>query len=129
MNKKTNKFILSLLSSPVLLSSFLTIGVMVNQAQASETTLKNTTQTKTNKDNLSCIRNKHKVGLVCSRASLLAKIPEYEVQPEDFDKPDDVIMLKFSIEESDKAVELFGCDCPACINSLRAMRGVKPLIY
>ena len=121
-----NKFILSILSSPVLISSFLTMGVMVNQAQAIEPATNNKAQTK---GNLSCIRNKHKVGLVCARASALAQIPEYEAQPEDFDSPDDVRMLKFSVEESDKAVELFGCDCPACINSLRAMRGVQPLVY
>ncbi|WP_353929954.1 hypothetical protein WJM97_16860 [Okeanomitos corallinicola TIOX110] len=121
-----NKFILSLLSSPVLISSLLTMGVMVNQAQASETNVKNAAETQ---DNLSCIRNKHKVGLVCARASVLARIPEYQTQPEDFDKPDDITMLKFSVEESDKAIDLFGCDCPACINSLRAMRGVTPLVY
>ncbi|MFM2063314.1 MAG: hypothetical protein RLZZ507_2984 [Cyanobacteriota bacterium] len=122
----TNKFILTLFSSPVLISSFLTMGVMLNQAQAAEPVAKNTAQ---NKDNLSCIRNKHKVGLVCARASVLAQIPEYQAQPEDFATPDDIQMLEFNIEESNMAVDLFGCDCPACINSLRAMRGVTPLVY
>ncbi len=36
-------------------------------------------------------------------------------------------MLEFSLEESDAAIALFGCDCPAHLNSLRALRGQKPL--
>jgi hypothetical protein len=125
-----NKFILSPFSSPVLISSWLTMGVMLKQAQAIEPTVKNTSQnTAQNRDNLSCIRNKHKVGLVCARASVLAQIPAYQAQAEDFDTPDDIKMLEFNIEESNMAVDLFGCDCPACINSLRAMRGVTPLVY
>jgi hypothetical protein len=125
-----NKFILSLFYSPVLISSFLTMAVMVNQAYGIEPVNQNKSRnTAQNKDNLSCIRNKHKVGLVCARASVLAQIPEYKAQAEDIDTPSDIMMLKFSIEESNMAVDLFGCDCPACINSLRAMRGITPLVY
>jgi hypothetical protein len=36
-------------------------------------------------------------------------------------------MLDFSEEESDAAAALFGCDCQACINSLRQLRGLPPL--
>lgn len=36
-------------------------------------------------------------------------------------------MLEFSLEESDAAIALFGCDCPAHLNSLRALRGQEPL--
>ncbi|WP_413171367.1 hypothetical protein [Anabaena azotica] len=119
-----NKFLLTLLSSPVLISSLLTMGVVLNpnKAPAAEPAAKNT-------DNLSCIRNKHKVGLVCARASVLAQIPAYQAQVEDASTPDDVLMLEFNIEESNMAADLFGCDCPACINSLRQMRGVAPLVY
>ncbi|AFY33860.1 hypothetical protein [Calothrix sp. PCC 7507] len=115
-----HKFILSLLSTPLLLGSILSMGVMINQAQAIEP--ENTTA-----DRLSCIRNKHKVGLVCARASVLAQIPNY--QPEAEPSKDDAPMLEFNDEESDMAINLFGCDCPACINSLRAMRGATPLVY
>ncbi|MBE9053837.1 hypothetical protein IQ243_26240 [Nostocales cyanobacterium LEGE 11386] len=115
-----NKLILSLLSTPVLASSWLSMGVMVNQAQAIEPQVKNT-------DPLSCIRNKHVVGLVCARVSVLAQIPEY--QPEVEFSNDEVPLLGFNVEESNMAVDLFQCDCPACINSLRAMRGVAPLVY
>ena len=31
-------------------------------------------------------------------------------------------MMDFSAAESDAAVELFGCDCPPCINALRQLR-------
>ena len=117
-----NKFLLSLLSSPVLISSILSMGIMLNQAQAMEPEPKaNTT------DRLSCIRNKHKVGLVCARASVLAQIPNYQREIE-FSQQDSP-MLEFNVEESDVAVNLFNCDCPACINSLRKMRGVTPLVY
>ncbi|MBD2387248.1 hypothetical protein [Cylindrospermum sp. FACHB-282] len=115
-----NKFLLSLLSSPVLISSILSMGVMLNQAQAQEPVAKNT-------DSLSCIRSKHKIGLVCARASVLAQIPAY--QPEAQPSEDNVPMLEFNVEESDMAATLFGCDCPACINTLRKMRGATPLVY
>jgi len=35
---------------------------------------------------------------------------------------DDDLMMDFTIEESDAAVALFGCDCPPCINALRQLR-------
>ncbi|MBD0388733.1 MAG: hypothetical protein ICV54_20070 [Nostoc sp. C3-bin3] len=117
-----NKFILSLLSSPIMISSILSMGVMLNQAQAIEPQPEaNTT------DRLSCIRNKHKVGLVCARASALAQIPSYQREIE-FSQ-EDAPMLEFNDEESNVAIDLFGCDCAACINSLRQMRGVTPLVY
>ncbi|MBW4611698.1 MAG: hypothetical protein KME21_00135 [Desmonostoc vinosum HA7617-LM4] len=118
-----NKFIFSLLSSPVLLSSLLSMGVMLNQAQAIEPQKEATTT----EDRLSCIRNKHKVGLVCARASVLAQIPTYQREVE-FSQ-EDAPMLEFNDEESDMAITLFGCDCAACINSLRQMRGITPLVY
>ncbi|MBN3885252.1 MULTISPECIES: hypothetical protein [unclassified Nostoc] len=117
-----NKFILSLLSSPVLISSILSMGVMLNQAQAMEPEPGAKTT-----DRLSCIRNKHKVGLVCARASVLAQIPNYQREIE-FSQ-EDAPMLEFNDEESNVAINLFGCDCPACINSLRQMRGATPLVY
>jgi hypothetical protein len=36
-------------------------------------------------------------------------------------------MLAFSVAESDAAVALFGCDCPACMNSLRQLRNLAPV--
>lgn len=116
-----NKIILSLLSTPMLISSILSMTAIANQAQAIEPVVKNT------EDRLSCIRNKHKVGLVCARASVLAQIPTEQAEME-FSN-DNVPMLEFSDQESEMAVTLFGCDCPACINSLRQMSGARPLVY
>jgi hypothetical protein len=116
-----NKIILSLLSTPMLISSILSMTAIVNQAQAIEPV------EKTTEDRLSCIRNKHKVGLVCARASVLAQIPTEQAEVE-FSN-DQVPMLEFSDQESEMAVTLFGCDCPACINSLRQMSGARPLVY
>jgi hypothetical protein len=36
-------------------------------------------------------------------------------------------MLEFTIEESDTAIALFGCDCPFHLNRVRRMRG-QPLL-
>ncbi len=36
-------------------------------------------------------------------------------------------MLEFTIEESDTAIALFGCDCPFHLNQVRRMRG-QPLL-
>ncbi|WP_427161049.1 hypothetical protein ACQFX9_05415 [Aliinostoc sp. HNIBRCY26] len=115
-----NRFILSLLSSPILIASVLSMTVMVNQSQAIEPEVKTT-------DKLTCIRNKHKVGLVCARVSVLAQVPSY--QPEVEFSVEDAPILEFNDQESDMAINLFGCDCPACINSLRQMRGATPLVY
>lgn len=44
---------------------------------------------------------------------------ETEISPDTFP-----LTLDFTIEESDAAVALFGCDCPACIRSLRTLRNM-----
>ncbi len=118
MNKKT---ILSLLSTPMLVSSILAMGVMANQAQAAEAEANDT-------DKLTCVQNEHIWRPVCARASVLAQIPEYEPEIE-FAGENENTLLAFNIEESDMAVNLFNCDCPQCINALRQMRGVAPLVY
>ncbi|MBD2197625.1 MULTISPECIES: hypothetical protein [Calothrix] len=117
-----NKFLLHLLSTPVVISSILSTGIVINQAQAIEPQPTNT------QDRLTCIRNKHKVGLVCARASVLAEIPKYQPETEPV-SADGVPILEFNDQESDMAIALFGCDCGACINSLRKMQGATPLVY
>jgi len=37
------------------------------------------------------------------------------------------LFLEFTLEESNAAIALFGCDCPAHINQLRRLRGL-PLL-
>lgn len=36
-------------------------------------------------------------------------------------------MLEFTEEESNTAIALFGCDCPAHLNRLRSLRGQPPV--
>jgi hypothetical protein len=38
------------------------------------------------------------------------------------------LKLEFTDEESDAAVVVFGCDCPSCLNMLRQMRGLPPVV-
>jgi hypothetical protein len=55
-------------------------------------------------------------------ASAAIEIP-VEMPPE---APLEYPVLDFSAAESDAAVALFGCDCPACINALRQLRRQPP---
>ena len=43
-------------------------------------------------------------------------------------RPDELPELQFTDEESDAAVTLFGCDCPACLNAMRQIRGLPPML-
>ncbi|AFZ56255.1 hypothetical protein Anacy_0665 [Anabaena cylindrica PCC 7122] len=45
-------------------------------------------------------------------------------EPEQQNQPDE---LEFTEAESDEAIKLFGCDCPACISSVRQLHGLAPL--
>lgn len=58
-------------------------------------------------------------------ASATVEIPiEYPVEEYSAEEypVEDHPMADFTIAESDAAVELFGCDCMACINALRQLR-------
>jgi hypothetical protein len=48
------------------------------------------------------------------KASLIAKAQAEAKNPDAF--------INFTDEESDGAIAIFGCDCPACIRSLRQLR-------
>jgi hypothetical protein len=50
------------------------------------------------------------------QASLIAKAQAEAKNPDAF--------VNFSDKESDDAVAMFGCDCPACIRSLRQLRAM-----
>ncbi|MGB3640646.1 MAG: hypothetical protein WBA39_24185 [Rivularia sp. (in: cyanobacteria)] len=42
-------------------------------------------------------------------------------------RPDELLEMEFTDEESDASVALFGCDCPPCLNALRQIRGLPPM--
>jgi hypothetical protein len=70
-----------------------------------------------------CIMSAHsRFNLVCEKISTLKDAPK--VEPVDYatDPHHSPAEFKFSEEESDAAIALFGCDCPLCLNSLRMLR-------
>jgi len=117
MNKK---FVLTLLSSPVLFSSILSIVMMTQPAHA---------QTGTPGTRLSCVRDPHTATprFACQRVSnsnaTQAK-PRVKVAPVE---PNQISELEFSDQESDEAIKLFGCDCPPCINAVRQIHGLTQM--
>ena len=116
-----NRLLLTLLVSPTLFGSLMSLSAIANPAQITETPSQST-------DSPKCVRSPHTQRLSCVR--LPAKTAAANSQPKiSWQRPADeqVAMLDFSEEESDAAVAMFGCDCPVCINSLRQLRGV-PLL-
>jgi hypothetical protein len=116
-----NRLLLTLLVSPTLFGSLMSLSAIANPAQIGETPSQSA-------DSPKCVRSPHTQRLTCVR--LPAKTAAANSQPKiSWQRPgeEQVAMLDFSEEESDAAVAMFGCDCPACINSLRQLRGV-PLL-
>ncbi|MEG3894425.1 MULTISPECIES: hypothetical protein [unclassified Microcoleus] len=116
-----NKLLLTLLVSPTLFGSVMSLSAIANPAQIGETPGQPA-------DSPNCVRSPHTQRLTCVR--LPAKAAAANSKPRiSWQSPDGqpVAMLDFSEEESDAAVALFGCDCPLCINSLRQLRGLPPL--
>ncbi|WP_445246517.1 hypothetical protein [Microcoleus sp. OTE_8_concoct_300] len=116
-----NRLLLTLLVSPTLFGSVMSLSAIANPAQIGETPSQSL-------DSPKCVRSPHTQRLSCVR--LPVKTAAANSQPKiSWQRPADeqVAMLDFSEEESDAAVAMFGCDCPVCINSLRQLRGV-PLL-
>jgi hypothetical protein len=66
---------------------------------------------------LVCVKSS---GVGESKATVDARIAQARREARD---PDAI--LNFSDEESDAAAALFGCDCPACLRSLRQLRMIS----
>lgn len=115
------KFILALLSSPAVFMSMLSMVMMARSAHASQINPAGT--------HLSCMRAPHTATVrnVCIQVSNTAPPPaKAEVQVA-LVQPNEITELVFTDEESNEAIKLFGCDCPACLNAVRQMRGLAPL--
>jgi hypothetical protein len=110
------KFLLLFLSAPTVLSTVLPVVTAAQPAFAGGTA-------HTNPDGKFCV-NAH-AKLVCVKSSQLASnhptqamlIAKAQAEAKDPDA-----FMNFNDEESDGAIALFGCDCPACIRSLRQLR-------
>lgn len=116
------KFILSLLSTPALFASMMSMVMMTRPAHANQTVTPAGTH-------LSCIRSPHsatpkQVCIQVSDTPTSTVKPETQVALAQPNQPDE---LQFTEQESDEAIQLFGCDCPGCLNALRQLRGLAPL--
>jgi hypothetical protein len=118
------KLALSLLSSPAVFASMLSMVMMTQPARANQTVNSKGTH-------VSCIESPHSATrrLVCTRVSNTppTALPQPEMKLAQNNDPSDIIEMNFTEEESDTAIALFGCDCPSCLNALRQMRGQPPM--
>lgn len=63
---------------------------------------------------LVCVRSSQLASKTPQNATLIAKAQAEAKNPDAF--------VNFTDAESDGAIAIFGCDCPACIRSLRQLR-------
>ncbi len=123
------RLLLTLLTLPSLVGSSLCwLTAMPAQAQSAPVTEQKTVQNISVPDlsatepQLCILSNHSRFNLVCEKRSKLEASPQ--TNPFDYatDYQTSPLEFKFSAEESDAAIALFGCDCPTCINSLRGLR-------
>jgi hypothetical protein len=115
-----NRLLLNLLALPTLVgSSFCWLTAMPLGAVEQKVSVPDLNATEAQ----ICVMSRHsRFNLVCEKASKLKDAPK--VQPVDYatDPQNSPAEFKFSEEESNASIALFGCDCPLCINSLRTLR-------
>ncbi|HBB35926.1 MAG TPA: hypothetical protein DDZ80_11105 [Cyanobacteria bacterium UBA8803] len=118
MNKK---LALILLSSPTVFGSMLSVLMTVNPVRAAEPIAS---------VHQSCSSQPapHGGRLTCARLSQTTQVASNSdrVQAQTVTS-DETPMLEFTEEDSELALNLFGCDCPVCINAIRQMRGLPPV--
>jgi hypothetical protein len=115
------KFALTLLSSPALFASMVSMVVMTQPAQANQVITQG---------NLVCMRSPHSTQhkFVCERRKTNAgTVSATQGTVVAQAQPNQITELKFTDEESDTAIALFGCDCPSCLNALRQLRGMTQM--
>jgi hypothetical protein len=114
-----NKTFLILLSSSTLLGAALSLMTAVGSVKASEVP--------STQDSALCSPSPRTQQYTCRRLTPTTS-QSIQIQVPLPDRADEEPeMLEFTEEESNAAVALFGCDCPACLNVLRQMRGLAPL--
>jgi hypothetical protein len=108
------RFLLLFLSAPTVLSAILPIVTATAPALAAD---KSKTEAKfcvNAHARLVCVKSSQLASNSPSRATLIARAEAQAKNPDAF--------VNFNEEESDAAAAMFGCDCPACIRSLRQLR-------
>lgn len=119
MNKR---FLLSLLASPTVLASMVSIMAMTNKVNAAELVIQPA-------NSASCVGSPRAAQFTCVRVAQAAPTASQAANPVvgDTQQEENPDVLEFTEEESDAAVAKYGCDCPACINGIRQMRGLPPI--
>jgi hypothetical protein len=108
------RFLLLFLSAPTVLSAILPVVTNAESAMAAGVPSKNDAKFCVNAHGrLTCVKSSQ-VARNGVQAQLIARAQAEARDPDAF--------INFNEEESDAAAAMFGCDCPACIRSLRQLR-------
>ncbi len=105
------RFLLLFLTAPTIVSTVLAIVTPALAAGVEQPTANKFCVDTHNR--LICVKSSQ-LASTKTNATLIAKAREQATNPDAF--------VNFNEEESDAAAVLFGCDCPACIRSLRQLR-------
>lgn len=115
-----NKLGLMLLSSSTVLSSMLFMLLTVQPTRAAELGVSQ------NERFSESITPQSRYS-PCACASNPTRIDTTAIPQDRLDSSSETPLLDFTEEESDAAIKRFGCDCTACINTIRKMRGLLPV--
>ena len=107
------RFLLLFLSAPTVLSAILPIVTATAPALAADTSSSQAKFCVTTHAQLRCVKSSQLASSV-TKSTLIARAQAEAKNPDAF--------VNFNYEESDAAAAMFGCDCPACIRSLRQLR-------
>ena len=107
------RFLLLFLSAPTVLSAILPMVTLTAPALAADQQSTKAKFCVNTHARLVCVKSSQ-LASNTPKSSLIAKAQAEARNPDTF--------VNFNDEESDGAVALFGCDCPACIRSLRQLR-------
>ncbi|MGF1541210.1 MAG: hypothetical protein ACFCU5_12290 [Pleurocapsa sp.] len=101
-------------------------AVEATKIQASETKESfNPNQTVSKESLKACTRHPKLAQYFCAEAQQLQNVRKNIPEIDPVARPEDAL-LNVTDEESDTAVEIFGCDCIASINCLRRLRNQLP---
>lgn len=120
-----NQFLRLLLLSPATFASVVSL-IMVQPVQASKPSWVQVDQTTTCLRTMTHTETQFTCKRTISEAAKVFDITKSDARVRDAAKIDNVTATSFDMseEESDATIALFGCDCPACVRSLRQLRSL-----
>ena len=107
------RFLLLFLSAPTVLSAILPIVTTTAPALAADIPSNQGKFCVDTHGRLVCVKSS-RLASSATKSTLIARAQAEAKNPDAF--------VNFNDEESDAAAAMFGCDCPACIRSLRQLR-------